>query len=64
MLKEKMNGRFGELAREADAPAKDEVIHMRVSKKRKQELQKRARRAGISLSAYLLAAEDAFVHRG
>lgn len=43
---------------------RDETVLIRVDKARKAELEKRARRAGVSLSSYLLTAEDKYAHWG
>jgi hypothetical protein len=42
--------------------AKEEILVMRVDKKRKAQIRKRASKAGVSMSAYLLMAEDFFAH--
>lgn len=43
---------------------RDETILIRVDRARKSELEKRAKRAGVSLSSYILLAEDKFAHIG
>lgn len=43
---------------------RDETVLIRVDKARKSVLEKRAKRAGVSLSSYLLLAEDKFAHLG
>jgi hypothetical protein len=43
---------------------RDETVMLRVTRERKSELEKRAKRAGVSLSSYLLQAEDKYAHIG
>jgi len=43
---------------------RDETVLIRVDKARKNLLEKRAKRAGVSVSSYLLLAEDKFAHLG
>lgn len=42
--------------------AKEEVLVMRIDRKRKDQLRKRAAQAGVSMAAYLLMAEDFYSH--
>jgi hypothetical protein len=42
--------------------AKEDILVMRIDKKRKAQIRKRASKAGVSMSAYLLMAEDFFSH--
>ncbi len=62
LVKGSMKGTYKELVREANKLTKDEVIHIRVRKNRKEEIRSRAQRAGVSISEYLLLAEDKFAH--
>lgn len=41
--------------------AKEELLVMRIARKRKEQIRKRAATAGVSMAAYLLMAEDFFV---
>jgi hypothetical protein len=43
---------------------RDETVLIRVDKARKSELEKRAKRAGVSLSSYVLMAEDKYSRMG
>jgi len=43
---------------------RDETVVIRVDRARKNLLENRAKRAGVSLSSYLLLAEDKFAHMG
>ncbi len=40
--------------------AKEELLIMRIDRKRKDQIRKRAAAAGVSMAAYLLLAEDFF----
>lgn len=55
---------IGEAIAFARKTVRDETIPIRVDKARKAELEKRAKRAGVSLSSYLLMAEDKYAHLG
>jgi hypothetical protein len=48
----------------AEKIVKDETVLLRVTKARKAELERRAKRAGVSLASYLLQAEDKYAHLG
>lgn len=48
----------------AEKIVRDETVMLRVTRERKTELEKRAKRAGVSLSSYLLQAEDKYAHIG
>jgi hypothetical protein len=51
-----------EAARMARGLVRDETIMIRVDKQRKKQIESRAKRAGIPVSAYMLAAEDTLAH--
>jgi hypothetical protein len=48
----------------AEKIVRDETVMLRVTRERKAEMEKRAKRAGVSLSSYLLQAEDKYAHIG
>ncbi|MBF0290862.1 MAG: hypothetical protein HQK86_01760 [Nitrospinae bacterium] len=48
----------------AEKIVRDETVMLRVTRERKTELERRAKRAGVSLSSYLLQAEDKYAHMG
>lgn len=54
----KTNITVEEAARIARSVIKDETIMIRVDRRRKKEIESRAKRAGIPVSAYMLAMED------